>query len=100
MPSAWFNVPETGTGAGTMGDAYRPDYVESIAGIDSYTGQRLTDKSPRFTVRVFGTDAALSELESKSGVARIDDAKVQNRLTQVTGQERSRSEWDHRFTIA
>lgn len=95
MASDWFNVPETG--ADTENDPLRPDYVASIAGINGYAGRRLADKAPRFTVHVFGTDAALTDLEGKTSVARIDAAKVEDRMGQATGQNRSAAEWAERF---
>lgn len=96
MPSDWFNIPETGSGTGA--DPYRPEHIDDIAGIDGYAGQRLAN-SPRFTVRVFGTDVALNELANQQQVARIGDDKVQSRLMTATGQQRDRADWDQRFRI-
>lgn len=97
MTDGWFNVPEIGDGSADS--PYRPDYVDSIDGIDGYSGQRLTDASPRWIARVFGPQAALDDLASREGVSRASDSDVNQRLKSATGQNRSVSEWEQRFYV-
>jgi hypothetical protein len=95
MASGWFKLPETGTGDDQ--DPYRPK-VEGIQGIEGYSGRRLGN-SLGFVVRVFGTDAALSNLENTPGVARLSEGQVTDRLDMATGQKRKQSEWENRFFV-
>lgn len=99
MPNQWFQLPETGDGSVT--DPYRPAYIDEIDGLDGHSGNKTAGEAPKWVARVYGTDAALSELASKPDTVELADDEAARQLNQMdsTAGERSPVEWAKSFSV-
>jgi len=93
MAERWFQLREVGSG--TVGDPYRPEYVESM-GLD-YTGNKKAPDGAPWLVRVYGTDSELDTLAGKSGATELLSVPT-DALNQMLDQTRDAEGWERGFS--
>lgn len=94
MASEWFRVQQTGTGTGD--DPYRPDL--DAFDIHGFAGQDDNDKTPKFVVKIVADQAVLDNIANSSQAQRLDNIP-KPALDRITGQARTKAEWDDAFRI-
>jgi len=89
MLDNWFILPETGTGE--KGDGYKPKYVIDEPEIQGWSGRRTG--SGNYIIRVYGSKDALENIKAKGDVRAPSSDKIEEILERITGQKRSKDDW-------